>query len=136
MKHIGRCHCENSQVVVETNFDFQRLSPRICDCDSCQSLDLPVAMVSDPSLSISVNQNLEELELRKNGSNQASFFHCKGCGQLLAVGADIHGELRGAVNAFLFKNLHFADAIPIQPRLLSSSEKQARWDAIWGRLNV
>mgnify|MGYP005990879403 CR=1 FL=1 len=136
MKYLGQCSCGKNQVVVETAVDFEKLVPRSCDCDSCQSSSLPAAMVSDPALNIAIVKEDDGLQTRKNGSEQASFLHCKRCDQLLVVGANLEGRYRGAVNAFLFKSINFSKAIPIRPRLLSQTEKIKRWNKIWGNLRT
>ena len=136
MKYLAQCSCGKNKVAVEADIDFDKLVPRSCDCDSCRELSLPAAMISDPALNISIVKENTGLHVRKNGSEQASFFHCKSCDQLLAVGANIEGRFRGAVNAFLFKTINFSEALPIQPRLLSQAEKIQRWKEIWGNLHV
>ena len=136
MKYLGQCSCGKNKIVVDAAIDFEKLVPRSCDCDSCRSLSLPAAMVSDPKLNISIVKEGAGLEIRKNGSEQASFLHCKNCDQLLAVGANIEGRSRGAVNAFLFKSIKFSETIQIRPRLLSQTEKIQRWKEIWGNLRT
>ena len=136
MKYLAQCSCGKNEVVVDAAIDFEKLVPRSCDCDSCRSLSLPAAMVSDPALHISIVKENAGLQIRKNGSKHASFLHCKSCGQLLAVAANIEGKYRGAVNAFLFKSIKFKEPIQIQPRLLSQAEKIQRWKEIWGSLNI
>jgi hypothetical protein len=136
MKYLGQCSCGKNEVVVEAVVDFERLVPRSCDCESCRSLSLPAAMVSDPSLNIFIVKAGDDLQARKNGSEQASFLHCKSCGELLAVGANVKGKYQGAVNAFLFKNINFSEAILVRPRLLSPAEKLQRWKEIWGNLHA
>ena len=72
----------------------------------------------------------------RNGDRLASFYHCVSCGDLLAVGCEIDGRLRGAVNALLLDQKDsLGESVPIQPRLLSSVEKLARWRKLWGELN-
>ena len=136
MKYLGQCSCGKNKIVVDAAIDFEKLVPRSCDCDSCRSLSLPAAMVSDPKMNISIVKEGAGLEIRKNGSEQASFLHCKNCDQLLAVGANIEGRSRGAVNAFLFKSIKFSETIQIRPRLLSQVEKIQRWKEIWGNLHA
>ena len=136
MKYLGQCSCGKNEIVVDTTIDFEKLMPRSCDCNSCQSLSLQAAMVSDPALNIAIIKEDDGLQVRKNGSEQASFLHCKSCDQLLVVGANIEGRCRGAVNAFLFKSINFSKAIPIRPRLLSQVEKIKRWNEIWGNLRA
>ena len=77
----------------------------------------------------------DKLTVNKNGDELASFYHCASCSELLAVGCEINGELRGAVNAQLLDQRDsLGPAVPIQPRLLSSAEKVGRWGKLWGTL--
>ncbi len=72
----------------------------------------------------------------QNGDQLASFYYCDNCDDLLAVGCNLNGQLRGAVNSNLLHDTNqFGKAIQIQPRLLSSSEKLDRWGKLWGVLN-
>jgi len=135
MKHTGKCNCGNCEVVVETPLELGRLAPRICDCDFCQTYSS--AMVSDIELDITLLIKKAGLNISTNGSGQASFYHCRCCDQLLAVGATISGDSRGAVNADLFKNRNqFAPPAAIQPKFLSPLERVERWTKIWGSLVV
>ena len=71
----------------------------------------------------------------RNGDRLAAFYHCSGCGDLLAVGCCIEGHLRGAVNALLLdQKSSLGGCVAIQPRLLSGAEKVARWGKLWGSL--
>ena len=71
----------------------------------------------------------------QNGDRQAKFFRCNYCGDLLAVGCYIDGELRGAVNSDLFDETYrFGEPVQIQPWLLSSEERLERWGKLWGFL--
>jgi hypothetical protein len=75
------------------------------------------------------------LVVNTNGDQLASFYHCASCGELLAVGCEINGALRGAANALLLEQRHsLGKSMPIQPRLLSSGEKLARWGKLWGTI--
>jgi hypothetical protein len=97
----------------------------------------PSAIVSSPQVAIEIHAKTSALLTATNGSGLATFYHCKRCNQLLAVGAILAGVSLGAVNAFLMGNLdQFAEPISIQPRLLSPDEKVARWAEIWGSLKV
>jgi len=71
----------------------------------------------------------------QNGDRQAKFFRCNYCGDLLAVGCHINGELRGAVSSDLFdETCRFGETVKIQPWRLSSKERLERWDKLWGFL--
>ena len=77
-----------------------------------------------------------EVTINQNGDQLANFYYCDSCGDLLAVGCNLNGELRGAVNSNLLHNANqLGKPIQIQPRLLSSAEKLDRWGKLWGVLN-
>jgi hypothetical protein len=77
----------------------------------------------------------DDQTISQNGDRLASFYHCKTCRDLLAVGCQIEGRLRGAVNSDLLGlNGLLGPTLAIQPRFLSASEKLERWNAIWGTL--
>ncbi len=113
------------------------LKPRLCDCQYCQSLEQPSALISDKELITIIDTPKNNLVMKTNGSGQATFYHCKKCDQLIAVGALIDGELRGAVNSCLFTNtLQFKPPEFIQPYRLTAEEKIQRWSLIWGKLEI
>ncbi|MBD3671006.1 MAG: hypothetical protein HUJ29_09560 [Gammaproteobacteria bacterium] len=71
----------------------------------------------------------------QNGDRQAKFYRCSDCGDLLAVGCYIDGDLRGAVSVALFgETYHFGEPVNIQPWRLSSKDKLERWGKLWGML--
>lgn len=134
MKISGTCKCGNCEVVAEGPIELSELVPRFCDCEYCQQH--PSAVVSNSKMLVSVKSK-SSIYTAFNGSNQATFYHCQDCNQLLAVGATLGEVSLGAVNAFLFGDLsQFAEPISIQPWLLSPSEKVARWSKVWGGLKV
>jgi hypothetical protein len=120
--------------VAEGPIELGELVPRFCDCEYCQQH--PSAVVSNPNMVVLVKSKLS-IYTAFNGSGQATFYHCNGCNQLLAVGAILGGVSQGAVNAFLFGDLsQFAEPTSIQPWRLSATEKAARWAKVWGRLKI
>lgn len=77
-----------------------------------------------------------EITINQNGDELANFYYCNDCGDLLAVGCNLNGHLRGAVNPNLLRDANqLGKPIQIQPRLLSSDEKLDRWGKLWGVLN-
>lgn len=71
----------------------------------------------------------------KNGSGQAIFYRCVVCNQLVAVGAELSGHLKGALNSHLLDDQdQLGETIAIRPRFLAAQEKLARWSKIWGTL--
>ncbi len=131
----GVCHCGKCEVVVEMPVDPSELVPRVCGCDYCQAN--PSTLVSSPDMAIEVLTYRDGLRAATNGSEQATFYHCNNCDQLVAVAAEVGGESRGAVNGLLFRNkATFAEPVAIQPKLLSAVEKAQRWQALWGRIKI
>lgn len=135
MNYLGSCKCKKWKISVSIAEPLGNLNPRVCDCDYCKLH--PSAVISDPRMTIELLSDSGSLIVNKNGDALASFYHCKDCGDLLAVGCQIDGHCRGAVNALLLdqKNI-LGEPVSIQPRLLSSAEKLSRWVKIWGRLTV
>ena len=71
----------------------------------------------------------------QNGDRLARFCYCASCGELLAVGRDFNGQMRGAININLLYNARqLGEVVQIQPRLLSAAEKLERWERLWGVL--
>ncbi|MBL4794469.1 MAG: hypothetical protein JKY24_02945 [Pseudomonadales bacterium] len=77
-----------------------------------------------------------DITISQNGDQLANFYYCDSCGDLLAVGCNFKGLLRGAVNPNLLPNaIQLGKPIQIQPRLLSPDEKLDRWGKLWGVLS-
>ena len=84
---------------------------------------------------ISLVGDSRDLQVNTNGDQLAKFYHCAGCGDMVAVGCMIEGRLRGAVNSLLLEQKHLlGPATQIRPRLLSAGEKLDRWSKLWGSL--
>lgn len=128
----GSCNCDQWQVQVIITKPLSDFNPRICDCDYCKNN--PSAIISDPNMII--NFIGSEITINQNGDELANFYYCNDCGDLLAVGCNLNGHLRGAVNPNLLRDANqLGKPIQIQPRLLSSDEKLDRWGKLWGVLN-
>src|SRR5690348_16984072 len=101
MNYSGSCHCGKWKIAVSSAKPLDAFNPRVCDCEYCQSH--PSALISDPLMEIELIGDDGHVVRNKNGDQLATFFHCSGCGDLLAVGCNIDGRLRGAVNALLLE---------------------------------
>ncbi len=133
MIHKGSCSCNRWQVEVEVTKPLGDFNPRSCDCDYCNNS--PSVIISDPNMRVDLVGG--EFTINKNGDQLASFYYCDSCGDLLAVGRDFDNQLRGAVNANLFRDSsQLGQMIAIQPRLLSADEKLDRWGKLWGQLSI
>jgi hypothetical protein len=132
MLYKGSCNCNRWQVEVNVTKPLGDFNPRICDCNYCQNN--PSVIISDPNMVVDFVGG--DITINQNGDQLANFYYCHNCGDLLAVGCNLNGQLRGAVNPNLLRNANqLGKPIQIQPRLLSSDEKLDRWDKIWGVLN-
>lgn len=131
MFYKGSCRCNDWQAVVDFPEALEGFNPRGCDCDYCQQN--PSALISDPNMEVSLKGN--NLAITQNGDQIAHFYSCGSCGDFLAVGCKINGQLRGAFNANLLDVANeLGSPIRIQPRLLSADEKLDRWGKLWGVL--
>ena len=121
-------------MTVNTAKPLSEFNPRVCDCEYCQSY--PSWLMSDVGMVIELLGERSALTMNQNGDRLASFYHCKSCGQLLAVGCFLDGVQRGAVNgALLHDKNELGPRVSIQPRLLSAEQKLTRWQTLWGRLS-
>lgn len=131
MLYRGSCNCNRWQVEVSVTQPLGGLNPRVCDCSYCENN--PSAILSDPTMVVKFVGG--EVAINQNGDQLASFYYCSCCGDLLAVGRSLNGQLRGAVNSSLLRNANqLGNAIQIQPRLLSVDEKLDRWGKLWAVL--
>lgn len=128
----GSCKCNRWRVEIQLAGPLEDLDPRVCDCNYCQAN--PSLIISDPNMLVVFIG--DGISTKQNGDQLANFYHCKGCNELLAVGCNINGQLRGAVNSYLLQDVNkLGKPIQIQPRLLSADEKLKRWGKLWGALN-
>ncbi|HET7541735.1 MAG TPA: hypothetical protein VFK05_17795 [Polyangiaceae bacterium] len=135
MNYFGNCKCETWAIRVAAFDALGNFSPRVCDCEYCQAH--PSALISHRNMRIELAGDEHALALDQNGDRLASFYHCATCADLLAVGCEIAGRLRGAVNALLLdQRAELGEPVAIQPRLLAASEKLARWEQLWGELAI
>ena len=133
MNYSGSCKCKRWSIQVSTAEALSKLNPRVCDCTYCKTH--PAAIISEPHMLIRLVGEAGDLVVNTNGDQLASFYHCASCGEMLAVGCVIRGQMRGAVNSLLLDQKELLGAsMPIQPRLLSAAEKLGRWSKLWGSL--
>jgi len=135
MKYFGTCKCQAWRICISLAEPLATLNPRVCDCEYCKAQ--PSAIVSHPGMRIDVAGDQAQLTFEQNGDRLANFYRCRGCGDLLAVGREIKGRLRGAVNARLLERwAELGEQVSIQPRLLAAVEKLVRWEKLWGELDI
>jgi hypothetical protein len=132
MHYKGSCSCNRWQVEIEVTRSLEEFNPRVCDCNYCQNN--PSEIISDPNMIIEFVGG--ETSIIQNGDQLANFYYCNYCGDFLAVGCNLNGQLHGAVNSnLLHSSNQLGKPIKIQPWLLNSDEKLDRWGKLWGVLN-
>lgn len=93
-----------------------------------------LAYLSDPdgTLSFHPKDGMRQLQ---QGSEQASFWQCEHCDQVLVVTHEELGVLRGAVSKALFeKDYKLAPSVSVSPKQFSPREKTQRWSAVWSKV--
>lgn len=67
-----------------------------------------------------------------HGSQQAGFYTCHHCNDLMFVAVQDGNQLIGAINANRLLDLaELPEAQVVSPKLLSAEEKLARWRQLW-----
>ncbi len=133
MEYSANCKCGKVAVLLSISHDIENLEPRECDCDFCSSHELIYLSESNGKLSIEAHDTLKQL---KQGSEQAIFWQCVFCDQIIAVTSEFEGKIKGAVNGKLFaKDRKLKTPITVSPKLLSATEKRARWQTMWLTVN-
>lgn len=133
MKYSSSCQCGKVGVLLSLPHAIERLEPRKCDCDFCKSHELIYLSEADGELSIEAHGALKQL---KQGSEQATFWQCTSCSQIVAVTIAFDGQIKGAVNGNLFtKNWCLKNSVTVSPKVLSPEKKRERWASVWLNVN-
>lgn len=132
-KLSGGCHCGNLRLEMGLRRAPDSYAPRVCDCDFC--VKHAAAYISDPEGSLSLKvEDASRLTRYRQGSGQAEFLLCTGCGVLAAVVYEEAGRRYGAANARAFQGGEpFGAAQAVSPKQLGAAEKSARWQSVWFR---
>jgi len=132
MGYSSTCRCGKTSVQLVLPNPIESYAPRECDCDFCQSNQ--ITYLSDPEGSLFVASH-EALNQSKQGSEQATFWHCSSCEQMVVVTNTLDDEVKGAVNGKLLSNKYtLQQPQAVFPKLLSPTEKRDRWSAAWLRV--
>ena len=130
----GRCFCGKTVFSIELPEQLEKYSPRECDCDFCTRRN--ISYLSHPGGVLDIECS-EPFEVIQQGSNQAMFLSCAGCGTVVAAAHQLDGSLKGAINAGLLDEFErLQEPIIVSPRLLDPEEKLARWESIWSSMRV
>jgi hypothetical protein len=127
----GGCHCGNLKLKMTLSRAADTYDPRACDCDFC--IPHSAAYVSDPQGSLAIQmEDSSRLARYRQGSGQAEFLLCSGCGVLVGVVYEAEGRLYGAANARAFEGgAPFGPPGTASPKRLTPDEKSARWRTVW-----
>lgn len=107
--------------------------PRACDCDFCMAQK--AAYLSDLNGVLEVFHQ-HKLEGIYQGSEQAVFWQCKACHNLILVSCEFASGVKGAVNAGVFSQKYtIGSAVYVSPKMLSPQEKRERWQSVWLTVN-
>jgi hypothetical protein len=131
--YLSNCLCGNVKISLTLTNIIERYEVRACDCEFCQYNRITYVSDKDGSLLIEFRAPLTQL---KQGSEQAIFWQCPSCGDVVVVTAMLNSGLSGAVNAKLLSR-HLSLGIPVfvSPKVLSPGEKRARWNSSWLRVS-
>jgi hypothetical protein len=129
--HAGGCHCGSVRLEFGTARPLRSLVARACDCDFCTRHR--AAWISDPAGTLRILAEDARLQRYRQGSGQAEFLLCRGCGVLVGVIARaVDGRLLGAANRnALDERADIVEEIIVSPRLLAADSKLARWSEVW-----
>lgn len=133
MNYTSSCHCGETHITLSLPKPLGKYTPRACDCNFCTARR--ASYLSDPNgiLEITNEVGLEQL---KQGSEQAIFWHCASCSDLICVTCEFDNVLLGAVNSkLLSKNNSLQHPVPVSPQKLSPEQKRERWKEIWMPVN-
>ena len=129
MNYSANCQCGKVNINLALPHAIERYRPRVCDCEFCQQHRLSYISDKDGRLFIDSQVKLTPL---KQGSEQAVFWQCPLCDDVVVVTAVLNGILKGAVNAQLFSWwLTLGSPIVVSPKRLPPGAKRDRWNASW-----
>lgn len=129
MKIYSSCSCGKSSLEVRLSRPLSSYTPRACDCDYCTARR--VAYLSDPEGEVKVTQG-KPFHIDTHGSEQAGFYTCPDCKDLMFVAVKDGDRLIGAINAGrLLDSTELPKAQTVSPKLLPANEKLARWRQLW-----
>lgn len=129
MNYSTTCKCGTIKIKAFFPLSIEEYQARACDCSFCVPREL--AYLSDVNGTISFSPT-SELNQLKQGSEQATFWQCLHCEQVVAVTNTANGETRGALSKALFdEQFALRPSISLSPKQLSATQKAERWPTVW-----
>ena len=129
MEYLGQCQCSQVTLALNLPSPLDSYQPRACDCDFC--IERHIVYLSNPAAHLTISPK-RRLKALKQGSEQAIFWSCRQCHDVVAVTFDFEDSTKGAVNAMLLTEKgSLPEAISASPKVLSAEEKRQRWQELW-----
>ena len=129
MSMRGSCRCNNIQLSWR-NVDYS-LVPRACGCQYCGPRG--AAYVSKSGTQVTVTARKPKLvRQQRHGSQQATFYECAYCNDIVLAASTIDGETYGAINVqCLDRQSRFPPPVQADVCGQSPEEKLRRWRSNW-----
>jgi len=132
MDYVTTCSCGKINVSASFPLPLEQYQARQCDCDFCVAHGLAYLSDANGTISFSAKEKMNQL---KQGSEQATFWQCSNCKDIVVVTHSQNAETRGAVSKSLFAQKYkLKPSITVSPKKLSPSEKSERWSAAWSKV--
>lgn len=130
----GACDCGNVSFSLKVPTP-SILQPRACDCEYCKKYQ--AVYVSDPEGTVTIDvQKSENINIEKQGSEQAFFLICTQCQQLVSANYMEKNQLYSSINSRCIKDFTSAEAAIVSPRKLKPLEKRMRWKELWFKSEI
>jgi hypothetical protein len=127
--YTGHCTCQRVPFRIQLPQALSNYQARACDCDFCSQRSIQYLSHPNGTLEIPHNHSLQTLT---QGSEQARFWQCTHCHDIIAATCEYPDGVRGAVNATLLdEKSQLQNPVMVSPMLLSAEEKRARWRGVW-----
>jgi len=130
MHFSSSCKCGAVTLSLQLTGPIEGFEPRACDCDFCQSN--AIVYLSDPQGELCIECADDALASVRQGSEQAKFWRCARCEQVVAVTHSFDSGPKGAVNVRLFADRYeLGEPSSVSPRLHSPEVERNSWRALW-----
>ena len=132
MNYSTTCECGNIKINAIFSLPIEEYQASACDCDFCVPRQLAYLSDVNGSISFSPTSDMKQL---KQGSEQATFWQCNMCEQVVAVTNTTNGATIGALSKAVFDRTYvLKPSIAASPKELSADEKVERWSRVWAKV--
>ncbi|MCY7297270.1 aldehyde-activating protein [Alteromonas sp. a30] len=132
MEYSATCKCGDIKIIASFPSSIEEYQARECDCDFCISHGLAYLSDVNGTIAFSPKSHMNQL---KQGSEQATFWQCSRCKQVVVVTSTKNGETRGAVSKTVFeKDFSLKASVNVSPKRFSPKDKAERWPTVWSKV--